>query len=144
MRVLAWRIVGGLFTAFVVLAVAVTAYEEIEWRRDVGGSAPSWLVSQQRTETLTEVYVFTSQTLVVRASDNVRVNVEPGEEGRLTIRREFTYSEDPPDLRQFWNGRTLRIEVTCPAECGATYTLSVPETVEVDRTGTAPIAPGIP
>ncbi|GIH27188.1 hypothetical protein Aph01nite_54980 [Acrocarpospora phusangensis] len=144
MGVRAWRIVGGAFTVIVVVATAVTAYTEIEWRGGMDRNAPTWLLSQQHTEILTEVYAFVSPTLVVRAGENVRVDVETGVDGQLTVRRELTWTGDPPDVRQSWNGRTLRVDVSCRSDCEAVYLLTVPDTVEVERPGASPIAPGIP
>ncbi|GAA0393060.1 hypothetical protein Acor_63240 [Acrocarpospora corrugata] len=133
MRVRVWRIVGGLFTAIVVISVAMAVRGEILWQGGLDGSAYSPLRSSQRTEIVTDVYDFAERTLIVRAGGNVKVNVVPGPDGRLTIRRELSWTDMPPNARQFWNGRTLRIEVSCRVGCSAVYTLSVPAAVEVER-----------
>ncbi|GAA1005708.1 hypothetical protein Aple_100910 [Acrocarpospora pleiomorpha] len=145
MRVNAWRVVGGAFTAFVVIVAAVTAHTELLWGDGLDGSADTMLISAHHSETLTEVYVLTAPVLIVRAGDGVQVTIVPGTDKQLTIRRELSWTgDDSPNLRQFWNGRTLRADVSCRDTCTAAYTLSVPANVKVERPDGAPLAPGIP
>ncbi|GAA0993746.1 hypothetical protein GCM10009555_084940 [Acrocarpospora macrocephala] len=145
MRVNAWRVVGGAFTAFVVISAAMIAHSELLWNGGLDGSAPTTLISAHHSETLTEVYAFDEPILIVRAGDGVQVNIVPGTDKQLTIRRELSWTgDDSPNLRQFWNGRTLRADVSCRDSCTAAYTLSVPSNVKVERPDGSPVAPGIP
>ncbi|WP_214107197.1 hypothetical protein [Acrocarpospora catenulata] len=120
-----------MFTALVVVVVAIAVATEVSGGGRFDATGDTALISTTRTETVTDVFLFSAPDLIVRASGEVTVELGTGPAGQVTVRREVTWSGPSPDITQSWTGRTLRVDVRCL--CTAKYTVTVPQGVPVQR-----------
>lgn len=93
------------------------------------------LIRQTRTDTVAYHHPITALEI---DSPHGAVTVGPGPAGQVTVRRTLTWALSRPDVRQTWDGDTLRISVMCQRaklysslECGAGLDLRVPADVAV-------------
>ncbi|MGH3374612.1 MAG: hypothetical protein ACRDP6_07725 [Actinoallomurus sp.] len=93
------------------------------------------LVRQTRTDSV--FYRHPIRALEIDAP-NASVRVGAGPADQASVRRTLTWSLSRPDVRQTWDGDTLRINVTCrraelysSLECGTDLDLRVPADVAV-------------
>ncbi|WP_433515816.1 DUF4097 family beta strand repeat-containing protein [Nonomuraea sp. CA-143628] len=78
-----------------------------------------------------------SKLKVIVGRGSVNVSIHPGDAGELFLERSLSWSKTKPTVKEDWDGRTLRLDASCPdtderhlAVCEADYTLFVP--VETD------------
>ncbi|MFF3440647.1 hypothetical protein [Streptosporangium sp. NPDC002721] len=118
-----WLIAGGTLTALTVAFTALGAWAEITRVR------PS-------AETTLQSRALTSSKIVVETASNVNVSVVPGVAKRLDLERTLLWFQDRPVVTEEWDGRTLRLGVSCPdgPVCQADYVLSVPAATDVEAT----------
>ncbi|MFC7649366.1 hypothetical protein ACFQX6_59955 [Streptosporangium lutulentum] len=71
----------------------------------------------------------------------VNVSVVSGTTEQLVVTRELSWIQHKPAVTEAWDGRTLRIGVTCPGAdldrglvCQADYTLTLPAATDVEAT----------
>ncbi|SDG67470.1 hypothetical protein SAMN05421505_106216 [Sinosporangium album] len=126
---LAWLVSGGLLTLVTVVAFPLAAWIQLD---SAETAYPNFVLHEEGSETTTTVYTTTAPELVVRSSADAQVTVVKGTPGRVTVKREITWSRTRPDLGESWNGGTLELDVQCPpgaasAGCGAAYTITVPD-----------------
>jgi hypothetical protein len=93
------------------------------------------LIRQTRTDTVS--YRHPIRALEIDSPDGA-VTVGAGPAGQVSVRRTLTWALSRPNVRQTWDGDTLRIDVTCrraelysSLECGADLDLRVPADVSV-------------
>ena len=113
-----WRIVGGVFSVFFILAGAV--------------SVASLLARQ--TEVQDQVYQRTVTQIVVEIGTG-DLTVMPAN-GGVSVHRHLKWSWTKPTIQESWDGTTLTIRTRCPAVqfgsgCGVDYTLRVPADVSL-------------
>ena len=78
-----------------------------------------------------------SQLKVIAGRGSVNVSIHPGEAGELFLERSLSWSKTKPTVKEDWDGRTLRLDASCPGTderhapvCQVDYALFVP--VETD------------
>jgi hypothetical protein len=140
----AWIVVGGAFTAAVVLAMALAVLAEIRVPAD-GDLFPASSASGPvgpTTEITTYAYTISAPLVVVRTTGNVEVKLAPGTPGRLSIKRTLTWGEAGRHFEETWDdGSMLRAGMTCERGCHAEYVLGVPPGVGVMAGGTSELVP---
>ncbi|GAA4581559.1 hypothetical protein GCM10023194_13220 [Planotetraspora phitsanulokensis] len=140
----AWIAVGGVFTALVVVAMAVAVLTDIEVQADgdlVSASSASRPVGPT-TEITTYAYEIHTQMIVVRTTGNVEVKLEPGTPGRLSVKRTLTWDEAGRHFEEAWrDGGMLNAEMSCATGCHAEYVLGVPPGVGVMAGGPSELVP---
>lgn len=74
----------------------------------------------------------------------VDVDVVTGEAGVVDLYRTLRWTKDKPTVKEDWDGRSLRLSVTCPGDdqpnrpaCMAEYELLVPDETEFEATTTS-------
>lgn len=114
----AWRAGGVLLTLAVLCASFVTVMDLL-----LESEAASVDVYKRS---------FTNLSLEL---ENVSVEIEPGPAGQVRVVRDLEWSTFRPEVRETWEGDTLRIKMDCPIEivqpCHASYRLGVPEQIPV-------------
>jgi hypothetical protein len=93
------------------------------------------LIRQTRTDTV--AYRHPIRALEIDSPDSA-VTIGAGPAGQVSVRRTLTWALSRPQVRQTWDGDTLRIDVTCRRaelysglECGTALDLRVPADVAV-------------
>jgi hypothetical protein len=70
-------------------------------------------------------------TEVAIKGDAGSVVIEPGPGPGVRIQRHFSYAGERPAGRDQLDGSILRLDTSCGAGCGTSYTVSVPAAVKV-------------
>ncbi|GII32591.1 hypothetical protein [Planotetraspora mira] len=140
----AWIVVGGAFTAAVVVAMALAVLTDIRVQPDgdLLRSSSEYGPVGPTTEITTYAYETSTPMIIVRTIGNVEVKLVAGTPGRLSIKRTLTWREEGRRFEESWrDGRTLDVATSCETGCRAEYVLGVPPGVGVMAGGPADLMP---
>ncbi|MEV4221218.1 DUF4097 family beta strand repeat-containing protein [Nonomuraea sp. NPDC049725] len=122
-----WLTLGSVLTV-----IAVTVSTAIIWRGFATAREPT-----ETTERVIAVEALT--TLRVIGEGAVSVQVHRGEAGQILLVRSMRWSQEKPSVAEDWDGRTLRLDSSCPGAgyltapvCEIGYQILVPQHVSVD------------
>lgn len=126
MRVL-WLSAGAVATVCALLISSATL-----WHGFAQASPPTEITSRSISFKL-------SQLKVIAGRGSVNVSIHPGDAGELFLERSLRWSKTKPAVKEDWDGRTLRLDASCPGTderhppvCEADYTLFVPVETDVE------------
>ncbi|GAA1286651.1 hypothetical protein Psi02_53620 [Planotetraspora silvatica] len=140
----AWIVVGGAFTAVVVVAMALAVLTDIRVQPDgdLFRASSAYGPVGPTTEITTYAYEISTPMIVVRTIGNVEVKLVPGTPGRLSIKRTLTWRETGRRFEESWrDGSMLDVGTNCETGCRAEYVLGVPPGVGVMAGGPSGLVP---
>ncbi|WP_049569246.1 DUF4097 family beta strand repeat-containing protein [Nonomuraea sp. SBT364] len=128
----AWLVVGSVLTVF-----AVTLSTGLIWRGFASAREPT-----ETTERAIPIAALTALRVVSEAA--VDVQIYPGEAGQIRILRWMRWSKEKPTVSEDWDGRTLRLDASCPGTgfldgpiCDVEYQIMLPQDVDLEATTSA-------